>query len=349
MVILGLLLLAGSLGGAWAYQQQNPPPPPSAKEPEPAPPLVMAIGYVDGEFGVAKLFPLASGRVTSTAAEGAPVAKGDAVLVLDDQLAQMKLKEAEADLANAAAQLEQAKKLEPQHAEKIKQQISAIAGADLKKKAMKNELDAKEKSASEFVKLNTQLLDAMRQTVAALDKVIEVEQSKLAELKLVDAKLEVKRADANVAAKTVQRDQAQYALDQMKVLAPSDGTVLRVHVNPGEILGPGAQRPAIEFLPKGSLIVRAEILQEWAPRVKLDQEVEIVDDTYQGPSWKGKVYFTAPWFTQKRNLIIEPFMYNDVRYMECLVRVAESPSPPRVGQRVRVRIQTTEPAKQPTR
>jgi multidrug resistance efflux pump len=122
-------------------------------------------------------------------------------------------------------------------------------------------------------------------------------------------------------------------------VAPSDGTVLRVHVNPGEILGPSPTRPAIEFLAKGALIVRGEVLQEWANRVKIDQDVEITDDTYQGPTFKGKVYALSPWFTQKRNLIIEPFTYNDVRFLECLVKVtSEGELPLRVGQRVRVKI-----------
>ena len=116
---------------------------------------------------------------------------------------------------------------------------------------------------------------------------------------------------------------------------------LSFHVNPGEILGPNPTRPAVEFLPKGALIVRAEVLQEWAHRVKEGQEVDITDDTYQGPTYKGKVYQLSPWFTQKRNLIIEPFTYNDVRFLECLVHVtSDSEQPLRVGQRVRVKIKS---------
>ena len=82
-----------------------------------------------------------------------------------------------------------------------------------------------------------------------------------------------------------------------------------------------------------------QILQEWAPRVKEGQDVTIVDDTYQGPTWKGHIEHLAPWFTQKRNMIVEPFNYNDVRYMECVVKVfPEGQYPLRVGQRVRVKI-----------
>jgi multidrug efflux pump subunit AcrA (membrane-fusion protein) len=200
-------------------------------------------------------------------------------------------------------------------------------------------LTAKLEAAKNGIDVNKSLIESYRQKVQELDELIKAEEAKLEEIKLIDPNIDMARADADVAGKKTRMDQAQWALDQCKLLAAADGTVLRVHVNPGELLGANPQRPAVEFLPQGDLIVRAEVLQEWAGRVKLDQEVDIIDDTYQGPSYKGKVYFLSPWFTQKRNLIIEPFMYNDVRFLECLVRVApESVAPLRVGQRVRVKI-----------
>ena len=74
--------------------------------------------------------------------------------------------------------------------------------------------------------------------------------------------------------------------------------------------------------------------------MKTGKDVTIEDDTYAGTKWKGKIDTISPWFTQKRNMIAEPFTYNDVRYQECVVRVAlEKGDPPLVvGQRVRVKI-----------
>jgi multidrug resistance efflux pump len=335
--VVGVILLIGTLVGVGRGFNNT-----STTHVEPAPPpAIMAVGYIDGEFGVSKLYPLQPGRLVETASEGKFVKKGTPLLALDEEIATLKVKEAKADLDATLAQQKQSRHLPEQRRLKLEQQSAAIAAVQLKQKSATNELDAKLEAARKGIEVNASLVESYRQKVQELDELIKVEKSKLEEINLIDPTIDMARADADVASKKVRMEQAQWALDQCKLLAPADGTVLRVHVNPGEVLGPNPQRPAIEFLTKGDLIVRAEVLQEWAGRVKLDQEVEITDDTFQGPSYKGKVYFLSPWFTQKRNLIIEPFTYNDVRFLECLVRVTpEGDLPLRVGQRVRMKIKS---------
>lgn len=335
--IVGVILLVGTLVGVGRGFNQTTP---THVDPAP-PPAIMAVGYIDGELGVSKLYPLQPGRLIEKVEEGKVVKQGDVLLRLDEEIASLKVKEAKADLDASLAQQTQSRQLPEQRKLKLEQQTSAITAAKLKKAGADNELTAKLKSADELLNVNKSLIESYRQKVQEIDELVKVEQAKLEEIKLLDPTIDMSRADADVAAKKVRMEQAKWALDQCKLVAPTDGTVLRVHVNVGEILGPNPTRPAIEFLPKGNLIVRAEVLQEWANRVKLDQDVEITDDTYQGPTYKGKVYFLSPWFTQKRNLIIEPFMYNDVRFLECQIRVSpEGDSPLRVGQRVRVKIKS---------
>jgi HlyD family secretion protein len=333
---IGVMLLVGTLVGVGLGFNHSPPP--ASVDPTP-PPAVMAVGYIDGESGVSKLYPLQSGRLVKTVAEGTFVEKGEPLLWLDEELAELKKSAANADLEASLAQQMLAEKLDDQRKSKIEQQTRAINAAKLKRLAADNELKHNiEKNRDSFT-LGPRLKDALEQRFQEAEELIKVEEAKLEEIKLIDPAIEKRRAAADVAFKKTRLEEAKWALDQCKLVAPSDGTVLRVHVNPGEILGPSPTRPAIEFLPKGALIVRGEVLQEWANRVKIDQDVEITDDTYQGPTFKGKVYSLSPWFTQKRNLIIEPFTYNDVRFLECLVRVAaDGDLPLRVGQRVRVKI-----------
>jgi multidrug resistance efflux pump len=333
---IGVILLVGTVVGVGFGFNHSP-----VSQVDSAPPAIMAVGNIDGEFGVSKLYPLQPGRLIKTVPEGTLVKKGEPLLWLDEELATLKVKEAQADLDASQAQHSQSRDLPQKHKLKLDQQTFSLASVKLKKLGADNELKAKLEAAKSGLDINKSLIDSYQQKVQEIDELVKAEEAKLEEIKLVDPKIDMSRADADLAAKKVRVDQAQWALDQCKLLAPADGTVLRVHVNPGEILGPTPTRPAIEFLPKGALIVRAEILQEWANRAKLDQEVDITDDTYQGPTYKGKVYFLSPWFTQKRNLIIEPFTYNDVRFLECLVRVtSEGDLPLRVGQRVRVKIKS---------
>lgn len=348
--LLGLLLLVGSLVGAgWALNQTPAPGggrstttvPASAATTDPdQPPLVVAVGYVDGKAGVSRLYPLQQGRIVDVVAENTRVDKGKPILSLDDELARLKVAEAQADLDNADVQLTQAQKLREQQALKIEQQTAAVTAAERKRAAGELERLAKEKSASSAgIDVNPKLLEAMKQTVEQLDELIKAEKAKLRELQLYDPELDVKRARASRAAKKGQLEEAEWVRKQCTLVAPENGVVLRTFVNVGEVLGASPTRPAVEFLPDGPLIVRAELLQEWAHRVKVGQEADIVDDTFQGPTWKGKITSLAPWFAQKRNLIIEPFMYNDVRYQECIVEVLEKGEYPiRVGQRVRVKI-----------
>ena len=126
-------------------------------------------------------------------------------------------------------------------------------------------------------------------------------------------------------------------LTHFKIVAPSNGTVLRVHVRKGEALGPNPRGPAIEFLPDADIIVRGEVLQEWGRYVKKDQEVVIEDDTYNGPTWKGTVKSISQWYAPTRSPVIEPLRYNDVRTLECIIRV-ENAGTARIGQRVRAKV-----------
>lgn len=336
--LIGVMLLTGTVVGVgFGFNNSTGP---SHVEPA-GPPAIMAVGYIDGEFGVSKLYPLQPGRVVKALAEGTVVKKGEPILWLDEEIATLKVSEAKADLDASLAQQSQTQQLPFQRKHKLVQQTAAVSAAKLKKLSADNERNAKLKLAQSGVDVNKSLLESYDQKVQELDELIKAEEAKLEEIKLMDPSVGINRAAADVAAKKVRMEQAKWALDQCRLIAPADGTVLRVHVNPGEILGANPNRPAVEFLPKGDLIVRGEVLQEWASRVKVGQDVEVTDDTYQGPTYKGKVYFLSPWFTQKRGLIIEPFMYNDVRFLECLVRVSPEGEPNlRVGQRVRVKIKS---------
>ena len=338
--LLGIVLLIGSVVGAGFAFNQPPASRTGDAAPPAPPPMVMAVGYVDGEIGVSKLYPIQPGKLIKAVGESVQVKKDEPILWLDDELAKLKVAEAEEDLKNAKALLEQAATVAPAHQNKIIQQQAAIDGAKLARKSADNKLQSQLALAKNGVDVNKNLLDSYRQEIEQIDERVKAEESKLVELKLYNPELDKRRAEADFAAKKIRVEQAQWAARQCLLLAPSDGTVLRVYVNPGEVLGPNPQRPAVDFLPKGSLVVRGEILQEWASRVKVDQTVEIFDDTFQGTSWKGKITFLSPWFTQKRGLIIEPFMYNDVRYLECIVRI-DGDTPLRVGQRVRVMIKSS--------
>src|SRR5947209_3405692 len=111
--IVGILLLVASLVGAnWAF---NTPATDqgsdSAKGSAPTPALVIALGYIDGDPGVTRLYPVQSGRVVEVVKEGTQARKGDPLPRVDDEYLRRNLDEAEAERDSAQAQPERGKAL----------------------------------------------------------------------------------------------------------------------------------------------------------------------------------------------------------------------------------------------
>jgi hypothetical protein len=81
-------------------------------------------------------------------------------------------------------------------------------------------------------------------------------------------------------------------------------------------------------------------MQEFAHGVKVGLPVIIEDDSSAAYQWEGKITSVSDWFTHRRFPMQEPFQFNDVRTLECIVEVYEkSQEPPlRIGQNMRVMI-----------
>jgi hypothetical protein len=288
-----------------------------------------AIGYVDMQHGIATPYPTQFGEIVALREEGFHAKKGEWLLKIDDQLARLRLAEAEAAFKEA----EQYPKL---HALKLKQQDQAIQAAKYRREATDFKISAGEREVEAFketgaVKQYKDKLDADKATAKQIDCEIETAKIEKLELELVDPTLKVKQAKAVY-------DQARYAVDKCVLAAPEDGTLLRSTVHVGEALGANPKAPALEFAQDGKKIIRAEILQEWAGRFKKDQVVEIEDDSYNGPKWSGKIISISKWYSKKRSIILEPFTFNDVRSLECIVEVNDPDQTLCIGQRVRVGV-----------
>jgi HlyD family secretion protein len=339
--IVGILLLAGTgIGARFALKGGEGEPAKDENEKAAGPSQVLCIGYVDVEPGVAHLHPVQQGIIEDVAKEGTPVEQGVVILQLDQRPAKAKVDEAKAALDAADKQLEKATKLFPEELKnKIAQQEKAVKAAEATRKATEEEL----RWRKEFEKIADSVIKGYTYKLETMQAAKDAEELKLQALKEIQPKLEkleIARAEAEKAAKKAQLDQAQWLLDQCALKAPADGTILRVSVQKGEVLGANPQAPAIEFLPKGDRMVRAEVLQEWASRVHIGQKVIIEDDTFVGKTYDGEVTRLSDWFARKRHPVIEPFMMNDVRTMECLVKITSTDVHFRIGQRVRVRILT---------
>lgn len=299
---------------------------------------LVCLGYVDLEHGVTLLSPLQPGRIEKVLVqETDQVKEGEALLQLEDKPAQHRVEEAEAALAAASNQLAQAQKAVRTHQERLLQQEAAVEAMNQRLAAAKSQLSRKEELLR-ISQANSQDVTAAMYQVKEVESLEKAEQGKLAELRLVDPQLEVRNARTQVSVMESRLKQARDALEECKLKAPQAGTVLRILAGPGDVVGGPGQKPVILFAAAGPRLVRVEVEQEFARRVRVGMPARVEDDTDPTRAWKGQVMRVSDWYTQRRAILQEAPSLHDVRTVECLIALDRDQTAPRLGLRVQVTI-----------
>ncbi len=154
-------------------------------------------------------------------------------------------------------------------------------------------------------------------------------------------KLALRAATAKFQAASAAKDEADRALGECTMKAPSDGKILQLNVSVGGIIASGSPIPYIDFAPAGPLVVRADLEQEYVGRVTVGMKVELRDEARSSsPLWTGQVHTISEYIARKRNVLLDPGEMNDVRTAEVVITLDPSKDELRIGQRMRVRIQT---------
>ncbi|HEY7423586.1 MAG TPA: HlyD family efflux transporter periplasmic adaptor subunit [Gemmataceae bacterium] len=344
LLFLGLALLLVGVGGAgwvanhfWGPYAHTP----SGSETslaDDAEEGVVCTGYVDLEHGVRSLAPIRPGRVAEILAkETQHVEPGMPLLRLEDVDAKFQVDEAESALAAAEVQLAQSSELAERQRARRAQQQAAIEAAGFRLNAAHELLRRKEEKFKDNL-IAASEVRAMRDEVKALEAVQRAEREKLAELKAVDPELAVRKAKAEVKLMQTRRDHARHQLDECTLKAPATGTIHRISVGAGDLVTGNPSQPVVRFCPDETPLIRAEVNQEFADRVKVGQTALIRDDARAGANWRGKVRRVADWYERRRPDTEDPSAYTDVRTVECLISIDPGQPPLRIGQRMRVMI-----------
>ncbi len=234
--------------------------------------------------------------------------------------------------------LKQSRKLPEQQHSRIAQQQDAIDAMRGRLSAARHQLERQQKLAKAPELADKDDVAVSKDRVHELEAMLRGEQKRLDDLNRQDIKDDVRRAEKEVAMMKARRDQAQFALEECVLKAPRRGTVLRLLVGPGDVLGGQSKQPAVQFAVEGPQVVRADVEQEFAGRVAAGQTARIEEESRSGRVWTGKVERVANWITQRRSVLHEPSEFNDVRTVEALIALDSGQPPLRIGQRVRVRI-----------
>ncbi len=295
---------------------------------------LVCLGHVDVEGGVSRLSIAQSGRIKDILVkEGQPVADREPLIQLDDAYQQSQLAQAKEALSIEQAKKEQAQlQIAMRQKELELQQLAVKAAEDRVTTAQQRLKEGRDNLPPGRVK---EMEDALRDQ-EALQR-IERGKIDVIQLSIQAAEKDLKQAGFAVTAKEEQVKQAEKAVADCILKAPAPGKVLRLRARPGELVGPTFPEPLIEFCPDKPRIIRAEVHQEFAGRVRLEAECRIVDDVESGAAqWKGKVSRISDWYSHRRSMLLEPLQLNDVRTLECIITLEPNQPPLRIGQRVRV-------------
>jgi HlyD family secretion protein len=310
-----------------------------------APPaLLICSGSVDTRQGTLLLQPARAGRISRVLVnEGQAVCKDAPLVQLDDHL--VRLQEHEAELAVQAAELQLAKATNglKQYRARRAQAEAALHAAHSKVAAAQSGLSRKEELAGKEL-LNPAEVDVGRALLAEAQALVGVEQNRLVELEAVDPNLEERVAQTQLEHGRAQRDRARQERDEYLLRAPVTGTVLRVQAQDGDLAAPTSPRPAVWLAPAGGRIVRAEVPQEFAGRVRTGLPVQVEDEANVGVLADGRVAEVSDWFLPRRQISAQPTGINTGLTSDCVIELHEGHAALRLGQRVRVRILAEPPA-----
>ena len=129
-----------------------------------------------------------------------------------------------------------------------------------------------------------------------------------------DEEKKVARAEVKAMEATISRLKAE--MDQLRIMAPLTGTVLRRYKEPGELTFPQMKDPILVIARKGEKQFRIELLEQDIYKVEENQEMDIISDSYPGRIWKARVSRIAPVLGKKRLSSESPKQKYDVKVLE---------------------------------
>lgn len=301
---------------------------------------VYANGVIEGSQREVKLrFEVAGTLAELPAREGLRVRKGDLLARLDGNQWQAQLSEARLNVELAKAELERltnGAREETRAVARALAKASEYRLAQAKQRLTREELLAARKAAAQAN------LDDVRSDYKAAVAAHDADRARLAELEAEARPDERKIAQAKVGVAEARVHQVEAEIAKSVLRAPTDGIILRVQAEVGEMLAPQLTEPVITMVNIDQTRVRAYVEEGDAFRVVAGQRVEVAADGISDRRFRGSVISIAPSLVPKRIFNNMPGERVDVKVREVLV-LLEAQEELAIGLPVDVFIQTAKP------
>jgi HlyD family secretion protein len=153
------------------------------------------------------------------------------------------------------------------------------------------------------------------------------------------------RADAEVLASEGRARTVQERIEKCSILAPIDGTILRVYARRGESFSTVTPRPLFSLADTSSRHIKAEIDERDVDKVSVGQKVVIQADALDGKRLNGSVVRVSTMMGRKSISTGDPSDKSDRDILEALIGLEGNPLSLPIGLRVTVQFLTPASAK----
>ena len=221
--------------------------------------------------------------------EGDKVKAGDLLAELDHDLLDIQLRQAEAGVELAYAQLKLLKS--GARKEDIKQTEELLKQAKINLDLAK--LD--KERAIELFNGNATTKQQYDAAIARYDVALAQYNSareNLHKVKSIIRPEEIESALANLKRAVSNVDLLKETISQCRIIAPVDGIVSKKYVETGENVAPGSSLLKISNLETVDLVIY--IPETDLPKIKLGMETDVYVDAFKDKTYKGKVIFISP-------------------------------------------------------
>jgi multidrug resistance efflux pump len=319
VALLAALIGVGSLIALRGRAGSDELPP--STTPVYTPDQIAANGVVEGAWPEVALRPEIPGAITAIYfRENQDVTKGTVLIELNNATHKQQVAVAEADVRIAKAELERlhnGERLEKRKA--VAEQKKARAAASRQAKA---DWERSQKSPANTVSQEKRDLEYFRMLRAEA----ELAQA-TAEHALVEAPArsdDVAIAEGRVAAAEARLQLAQAELAKTLLRAPSNGRILRVYAEPGEMAGPTSLQPILLLADLSKRRVRAFVEELDAPRVQVGQRAVVTVDGLADREFRGTVAVILPRMGKRTLHTDAPEEYRDLYFREVLIDMESS-------------------------
>lgn len=286
------------------------------------PDAIHATGYVEGATETIELHFEIPGRLESLSVrEGDRIRRGQVIANLASDILALRVIQAEADLALAMTQRTRQANAARLETRRVAQAKVLVAEADVKRledhaQRMKRLLDKSASSESEWS-------DAFHTLDSAKARLAE-QQALAAEVEAPARDDDLEIAAKQVAVASANLQHAKAMLNQTRLVAPIDGTVLHVAKQAGEMVTDTDTEPVLILANLDAIRVRAYVEELNALNVTLGDSVQVKVDGLDEKIFSGTVVFCAPRMDQKQYRTHKPNEMLDVRTREVVIELKDA-------------------------